>query len=139
MMSDHDPVALGWMAGFPPAPEKLVRFADGSYYSWPQMRWSFNHMEQLVPTKAVWRGAAASRVLRTDPHRFDHLLIQLADETQLTWSDMLSSTHTDGLAILHRSSLVYESYFGTSGPHTRHTLMSCNKSMVGTIAEYLGA
>lgn len=50
---------------------------------------------------------------------------------------MLSSTHTDALAVLHRGRLVYEEYFGACGPHVRHTMMSCNKSMVGTIAECL--
>ena len=137
IMTDHEPVERGWMAGFPPAADKIVRFADGSYYSWPQMRWSFNHMEQLVPTKTVWRGANASRELPNDPRRFDHLDIKLADGTSLSWADMLSTTHTDSFAVLHRGKLVYEEYFGESGPHVRHALMSCNKSMVGIIAECL--
>jgi hypothetical protein len=50
---------------------------------------------------------------------------------------MLSSTHTDALAVLHKGHLVYEAYFGACGPHVHHTMMSCNKSMVGTVAEVL--
>lgn len=137
IMTEDDPVALGWMAGYPPAAERVVSFGDGSYYTWPQMRWSFNHMDQLVPTKAVWSGAGASRELPENPRRFDDLLIELADGATLSWAEMLSTTHTDALAVMHRGHLVYEEYFGGSGPHIRHALMSCNKSMVGTIAECL--
>ena len=136
-MSDHDPVALGWMAGFPPSATKSVRFADGSYYSWPQLRWSFNHMEQLVPTKAVWRGPRGAREFGVEPRSLDHLRIPVTDGSELSWAEMLSSTHTDALAVLHRGKLVYEEYFGASSPHSHHTLMSCNKSMVGTVAECL--
>ncbi len=62
-MAVDDPLELGWMAGSPPPTDKQIRFADGGYYAWPQMRWSFNHMDQLVPTKSVWRGPRASRPL----------------------------------------------------------------------------
>jgi len=136
-MAADNPIELEWMAGFPPPAEKLVRFGDGTYLSWPQLRWSFNNMEQLVPSKAVWQGSRASRPLRSAPHSFDHLDIVLADGRHMTWANMLSGTHTDGLAILHRGHLVYEEYFGAAEPHKRHTMMSCNKSMVGTLAECL--
>lgn len=136
-MVDDANDAREWMAGFPPSADKIVRFADGTYYSWPQMRWSFNHMEQLVPTKTVWRGAGAARPLPTTEHSFDEVTIDLADGSSLGWNEMLATTHTDGLAVLHRGNLVYEEYFGAAGPHVRHTLMSCNKSMVGLIAECL--
>jgi CubicO group peptidase (beta-lactamase class C family) len=136
-MTENEPGALGWMEGFPPAADKVVRFADGSYYSWPQLRWSFSHMEQLVPTKIVWRGAGVSRRLPENKRQFDHLVIETTAGSAITWTDMLSNTYTDGLAIMHRGELVYEEYFGACGPHDLHTLMSCNKSMVGTIAECL--
>lgn len=129
--------AREWMAGFPPPATKVVRFADGTYYSWPQMQWSFNHMEQLVPTKTVWRGSGAARELPSALRSFEDLTIDLADGSTLEWAEMVASTHTDGLAVLHRGELVYEQYFGAAGPLIRHTLMSCNKSMVGLIAEGL--
>ena len=36
-----DPVTLGWMVGSPPPPDKLIRFEDGSFYRFPQWRWSW--------------------------------------------------------------------------------------------------
>ena len=50
-----------WMQGFPPKKEAIIQFSDGSFYSWPQLKWSVNNIQQLVPTKTVWRGASAGR------------------------------------------------------------------------------
>ncbi|MFT7091082.1 MAG: hypothetical protein ACJAYE_001808 [Candidatus Azotimanducaceae bacterium] len=47
------------MVGFPPRQLHQVNFADGSWYGWPQLRWSFNHIEELVPTKTGLRNANA--------------------------------------------------------------------------------
>jgi hypothetical protein len=43
-------------AGFAAPPDKVIRFANGSYFQFPQMRWSVCHFQQLMPTKAVSRG-----------------------------------------------------------------------------------
>ncbi len=125
------------MAGHPPPAERTVRFADGSYYRWPRLRWSFSHMEQLVPTKAAWRGPGAAHALPVEPVALDHLEVETTDGTAMRWEEVMSSTHTDALAVMHRGHLVHEEYFGATGPHDRHLLMSCNKSMVGTVAECL--
>lgn len=47
------------MTGSSPAPDKLVRFADGSHYRFPQTRWAFSSMRQFLPTRVVARGAVA--------------------------------------------------------------------------------
>ena len=57
---DCDPLALGWMQGTPPAADKVIRFADGSGYRFPQLRWSCAHYRQLVPTVTVAKGPTAS-------------------------------------------------------------------------------
>ena len=51
-----DPVTMGWMVGAPPPPDKLIRFADGSWFRFPQTRWSFSNIRQLMPTSVVRRG-----------------------------------------------------------------------------------
>ena len=58
-----DPGKNGWMQGFPPSKDKRIRFAASSFYAWPQLRWSFSHLEELMPTKSVWRGSGAGRPL----------------------------------------------------------------------------
>ncbi len=103
---------------------------------WPQTRWSYNHIEELVPTKSVWRGSGSASELPDAPMSFSGLSISTADGT-LTWDEALAATHTDALLVLHRGHVVFEDYFGESGPHLRHITMSCNKSVVGVIAECL--
>lgn len=39
--SASDPAKMGWMIGAPPPPDRIVRFADGSYFQFPAMRWRF--------------------------------------------------------------------------------------------------
>src|ERR1022692_837838 len=54
-----DPVVMGWMTGTPPPPGKTIRFSDGSSSRFPQTRWAFSNIRQLVPTRVVPRGNAA--------------------------------------------------------------------------------
>jgi len=58
-----DPVALGWMVGSPPPANKVIQFYDGSFYKFPQFRWSFSNYRQLAPTTTVSRGAGAATAL----------------------------------------------------------------------------
>nr|HAQ95275.1 6-aminohexanoate hydrolase [Afipia sp.] len=51
-----DPKTLGLMQGFPPPPDKAIRFIDGSSSRFPNTRWSFSHFRELVPTATVSRG-----------------------------------------------------------------------------------
>ena len=127
-----------WMRGYPPEKDQIVRFNDGSYYDWPQLRWSFSNIQQLVPTKSFWRGAGAAAALR--PGReldLESEIVTSSAGEAYAWKDALSSTCTDGIAVLHAGELVYESYFGACTPNKPHILQSANKSFVGTIAECL--
>ncbi|GAA0000762.1 hypothetical protein ACVIW3_007584 [Bradyrhizobium diazoefficiens] len=65
--AETDPETLGWMKGFPPAPERTITFQDGSFRSFPELRWAWSNIRQLVPTVNVWRGAGpASPLPRED-------------------------------------------------------------------------
>lgn len=134
MTEAHD---TNWMAGFPPAPDKAVRFEDGSFYEWPQLRWSFSNIQQLVPTKSVWRGAEAAGELTLKSAGFESLMIETEAGESLSWQDALATTYTDGLAVMHKGVLVHESYFGACEPHRPHAIMSCAKSVAGMLAEML--
>jgi hypothetical protein len=109
---------------------------DGSFMGWPQSRWTYNHIDELVPTKSVWRGSGAAIDLPCALRPLGDLIIETAAGS-LTWDEALSSTDTDGLLVLHHGNIVFEEYFGEAGPHVRHLTMSCNKSVIGTIAERL--
>ena len=65
-----DPLVMGWMQGDPPPPERQIAFHDLSYMQFPQLRWSFSHWRELIPTVSVSRGqgpvSALPRALRDD-------------------------------------------------------------------------
>ncbi|URK88264.1 hypothetical protein LP421_13125 [Rhizobium sp. RCAM05350] len=48
-----DPKSLGWMLGAPPPADKIIRFSDPDYFSFPKMRWTVCHFRQLMPTVGV--------------------------------------------------------------------------------------
>ena len=135
-----DPDTLGWMRGFPPPADKTLRFADGSFYRFPQWRWSFSHMRELVPTAAVSRGdgpvAPLPRAERTD---LDAIAFTTLDGKAMTWRDSLGANYTDGIVVLHRGRIVYEKYMGALDPQRQHSAMSVTKSFIGTLAAMLAA
>jgi len=135
-----DPIKLGWMVGSPPPPARIIRFADGSYYQFPTLRWSFSNFRQLMPTLNVSRGLAAPSVLAQAPdNAIDALSFNTTDNQSLTWSQSLAATYTDGIVVLHRGKVVYERYFGVLTPQGQHAAMSVSKSMVGILGATLVA
>ena len=134
-----DPVALGWMVGTPPPPEKVIRFDDGSFFRFPQTRWSFSNLPQLMPTKRVARGSRPIALLppasRSDID--DVTFTPMGGSEPMTWAQSLLANYTDGILILHRGRIVYERYFGVLAPDRPHIAFSLTKSLVGTLAASL--
>lgn len=42
-----NPVTMGWMQGFPPPADKMIRFTDPDYFAFPKLRWTVCHFRQL--------------------------------------------------------------------------------------------
>lgn len=136
-----DPVTMGWMVGSPPPADKVVRFADGSAYRFPQTRWSFSNFRQLVPTSAVSRGTGVPSLLpRAERDDLDALsFTPLGAGQPMTWAQSLGANYTDGIVVLHKGRIVYERYFGVLKPEGQHIAMSVTKSFFGTIGAMLVA
>jgi CubicO group peptidase (beta-lactamase class C family) len=136
-----DPARLGWMVGSPPPPERRVRFDDGSYFRFPQLRWSVSNFRQLMPTMNISRGlhapAPLERALRTDIDALTFL--PLGSEQPMTWADSLLANYTDGIVVLYEGRVVYERYFGVLTPAGQHGAMSITKTFTGTLAALLVA
>ncbi|KUM26743.1 6-aminohexanoate hydrolase [Mesorhizobium loti] len=134
-----DPRELGWMRGAPVPSDKRITFDDGTFRDFPNIRWSFSHMRELMPTVNVWRG-------RSKPSQFDRgeMLdeidaLSFADVNGVIrrFDDALIDTYVDGVLVLHRGKIVYERYFGALEPHLPHECQSCTKSYTGTLAAAL--
>ena len=134
-----DAVTLAWMVGSPPPPDKIISFQDGSYYRFPQLRWTFSHWRELTPTVAVSRGSRPA-------HRLPYALRPEIDAIKftpiggaqaMTWEQSLDANYTDGIVVLHRGRIVYERYLGALAPEGQHIAFSITKSFFGTIAAML--
>ncbi len=137
--SASDPAMLGWMVGSPPPAERVIRFDDGSYFRFPQWRWSVSNFRQLMPTVNVSRGIGSpSPLKRKLRDAIDRVTFMPLGGTQpMTWAQSLQENYTDGIVILHRGNLVYERYFGVLKPEGQHGAMSVTKTFVGTLAALL--
>lgn len=138
-----DPASLRWMVGAPPPADKIIRFDDGSYFQFPQLRWSVSHFRQLMPTVNVPRGLGTpvpiplQRALRSD---IDSLrFTPLGAQDTMTWEQSLAANYTDGIVVLHRGRIVYERYFGVLAEGGQHGAMSVTKSVIGVLGATLVA
>lgn len=119
------------MQGFPPPPEYQVHV--GNWQGWPQKIWSFRHVEELFATRRVPR-AAQAKPWTVNARPLDHLIVDLPGGLKLSWSDMLSQTHTDAWLVVHRGQLIDERYFNGMQASAQHLMFSATKSMVGLMA-----
>ncbi len=131
-----DPVTMGWMVGTPPPPEKTIRFSDGSFSRFPQIRWSYSNMRQFVATRVVGRGHAPASVLpRAERPDIDGVKFHpIGSPETMTWAQSLDANYTDGIVVLHKGRIVYERYFGVMTPERQHIAFSVTKSFVATLA-----
>ncbi len=128
------------MQGSPPAADKVIRFADGSGYRFPQLRWSFAHYRQLVPTVTVSRGLAASAPLPIAAQTLPDIRYTPMNGGQpCNWADMMAATYTDALLVMHKGQVVFEHFGGVMGPLRQHIAMSVSKSFMGLLAACLVA
>jgi hypothetical protein len=139
--ADTDPVKLGWMVGFPPPPDRRIRFDDGSHYRFPQWRWSFSHWRELMPSTEISRGTGpVSPLVRAERDDLDAVtFMPLGATAPLSWADSLAANYTDGIVVLHRGRIVYERYFGALTAERPHIAFSVTKSLIGTLAAMLVA
>lgn len=137
--TETDPERQGWMKGLPPSADRRVMFQDESFRSFPELRWAWSNLRQLVPTVNVWRGPGpASKLPRAERDIGPSASVTM-DGRPMTFARMLEETYTDGIAVLHRGQLIYERYFGALKPHKPHIAMSVTKSFTGTLAGILAA
>jgi CubicO group peptidase (beta-lactamase class C family) len=136
---ESDPQRMGWMQGFPPPEEKIISAADGSFFSFPALRYSVCHMRQFMPTANV-KAAPKNRYrfkVKLDSGIDSVTFIPLNSDQRMTWETSLTENYTDGILILHKGKIVYEKYFGELKPDGIHAAMSVSKTFTGTLGALL--
>jgi CubicO group peptidase (beta-lactamase class C family) len=134
-----DPKTRGMMQGFPPLPDKTIRFGDGTSSRFPNSRWAFSHIRELVPTANVSRGEGPIVPLPRAERDLGKIALTTLDGKAITFTDALALTYTDGILVLHKGRIVFEKYFGAGEAQRPHIAFSVTKSFVGTLAAMLVA
>ena len=122
---------LGLMAGAPPPPDKRV--TRDNFRGVPQNRWSYQHMREVLPTRAVPR-SSVSAPLSTRPLDLDGLEVHLDATRKETVAAWLTRAYADGFIVLHDGAAVYERYFNGQTAAVPHQMFSVTKSFTGTLA-----
>ncbi len=133
-----DPVAMGWMVGAPPPPEKRILAGRADHMRFPMIRWSYSNMRSFAATANVaasGTGVPFPRALR--PELAEVRFLPIGGSAETTFEQSLIRNYTDGILVLHKGEVVFERWFGVTGPLTRHIAFSVTKSFVGTLAEML--
>lgn len=128
---------LQLMQGFPSAPEQRVS-ASTFMRQYPQSRWAFHHLRELLPSRLVARGTGPVSDLPEgqDLSATIEALRFQGPEGELSFAQYLQQTYTDGVLVLLHGKLVYQRYFGMPEEQP-HIMWSMTKSMVGLIASQL--
>lgn len=104
-----------------------------NWLSAPYSQWSFQHVEDFVPTALISRGTGPVAALPAAAAPIAQAPLTRTDGTAGTVGAVMVDTATDGWAVAHRGALVAEEYLGGMAAQTRHLLFSVSKSLVGTV------
>jgi CubicO group peptidase (beta-lactamase class C family) len=105
-----------------------------NWLSAPYARWSFQHVDDFVPTAVISRGTGPVTALPAASAPVAEIPVTSADGVATTVGAVMASTATDGWAVAYRGSLVAEEYLDGLAAQTRHLLFSVSKSLVAAVA-----
>ncbi len=132
---------IAYMQGFPPSQEQLINATDGSFFTYPALRYSVCHMREFLPTKVV---PAAQHHRYQFAGNYDAAIPALRlkpmnSNDSITVAQALDSTNADGFIVMHRGEIVYEYFGGELSYEGTHAVMSMSKSLTGTLGAMLVA
>jgi CubicO group peptidase (beta-lactamase class C family) len=104
-----------------------------NWLSEPYSQWSFQHVEDFVPTAVISRGSAPAAALPAASASLADIPVTRTDGVATTVGAVIATTATDGWAVAYRGSIVAEEYFDGLGAQTRHLLFSVSKSLVAIV------
>ena len=104
-----------------------------NWLSAPYAQWSFQHVEDFVPTALISRGTGPAAALPAANAPVAEIPVTSTDGVATTVGAVMASTATDGWAVACRGSMVTEEYLDGLGAQTRHLLFSVSKSLVAAV------
>lgn len=104
-----------------------------NWMSAPYAHWSFQHVEDFVPTAVISRGTGPTAALRAATAAIADIGVTGTDGVATTVGAVMTGTATDGWAVAHHGSMAAEEYLDGMGARTRHLLFSVSKSLVAAV------
>jgi len=108
-------------------------FSLDNWLSAPYSHWSFQHVEDFVPTAVISRGTGPAAALPAASAPMAEIRVTSTGGVATTVGAVMATTATDGWAVAHRGSMVAEEYLDGLGAQTRHLLFSVSKSLVAAV------
>ena len=125
----------GIMVGAPPPADRQVTLAN--WIVPPFNVWSFQHLEAILPTTTVDRGAAPVSALDAQRTDLDSFEFTQYTGKRSNLAQFLEEQHIDALLLWSNGKLRQEIYRNGQTSRTRHLMMSVTKSFTGLVAEML--
>ena len=110
---------------------------DDAWDRAPWNRWSFLHMRELFATAAVANNPDKVWRLTRCELPLGEIVFSDHQHQQLTISDWLDSSYTDGFVVLHKGRICLERYFNNMTAASLHLSQSVAKSVTATLAGIL--
>jgi len=114
-----------------------VGISLNNWLSAPHAHWSFQHVEDMVPTAVISRGTEPVTPLPAASAPVADVHVTITDGSATTVGAVMATTATDGWAVTHRGSMVAEEYVDGLAAQTRHLLFSVSKSLVAAVVGVL--
>ena len=108
----------------------------GNWRSAPNNRWAFHNVRQIVPTAPVYAPVCPAP-LAYCPRDFATLQCEDRHGTSRSFDQVLQSSFTDAILVMHEGRILHERYFNGMRPQDPHILMSVSKSVTAAIAGVL--
>ncbi len=126
---------LGLMSTFPPVDSQRVDLSNS--YKYPQLRWTMQHLRELVPTHNIRRGGAPVSALPLNLKPIGSFAFDDDKGNKTTIDTWFKSSYGDAIVVLHKGRIVYERYDNQMTPSTPHLMFSMTKSFTGLMAAQL--
>jgi CubicO group peptidase (beta-lactamase class C family) len=123
------------MAGSPPPVDRRVTLENWQHQ--PFNHWSFMHMEQVMRTALVDRGAGSITPLPKLPLSLIYLKFKSPKGEEISVAEALTQIDSNGYLLIKDGKIVFEYYANGFGPRMRHLTQSAGKSVAGTLAAAL--
>ncbi|MEH6688365.1 MAG: serine hydrolase [Halopseudomonas sabulinigri] len=130
---------LRYMQGFPAPADKQINRSD-YLVEYPKVRWAFQHMRELIPSRQIARGQGPVTALPASADisaKINALSVEMLDGQSISFAEFLDRSYADAMLIIHRGKVVYEAYPNMADAQSPHMLWSVTKSFTGLIANIL--